>query len=228
MSAPRAVVVVPAFNEEATIEEVVRGALRHAPVVVVDDASTDATPRILAGIDGVAVVRHAHNTHIRGAVVDGMRRALEAGCDYVVTMDAGLAHDPGELPRFLGAQPADLVIGTRSLGSGRKPLHRSFLSVGGTVLANALLAGTPGDRPRWLRDCTSGFRRYSRAAALLVTGAPLRSRSYDFLLETLVLIARAGLTVREVPISYRFTTTSLRGEVVIEALRTWWRLRTRS
>jgi dolichol-phosphate mannosyltransferase len=228
MSAPRAVVVVPAFNEEQTIEAVVRGAQRHAPVVVVDDASTDATSRILAGIEGVRVVRHERNTHIRGAVVDGMRRALESGCDYVVTMDAGLAHDPEELPRFLGAESADLVIGTRPLRLGDKPLHRSFLSLGGTVLINALLVGVPGDRPRWLRDCTSGYRRYSRAAALLVTGAPLRSRSYDFLLETLVLIARAGLSVREVPITYRFTTTSLRGEVVVEALRTWWRLRSRS
>jgi dolichol-phosphate mannosyltransferase len=219
--------VIPARNEEASIEAVVRGALRHAPVCVVDDASRDRTAEIVAGIPGARLIRHARNTHIREAVLDGVRAVLADGCAHVVTMDAGLSHDPAELPHFLAAPPADLVIGTRSLRPLRgRPLHRTALSLAGSVATNALLAGAPREGPRWIRDCTSGYRRYSRRALEVLLAAPLRSRAFDFLLESLVVIARAGLTIREVPISYRFTSSSLDRAVVAEALRTWWRLRT--
>ncbi len=226
MPGPRTLVVVPAYNEEATIAEVAVRALRHADVCVVDDASTDRTPEILAGLAGVHVIRHPRNTHIAGAVLDGMRFALQRGYDHVVTLDAGLTHDPDELPRFLDAGPADLVIGARSFSQLlRKPLHRSALSVAGSVLMNAVLVDPRRDGPRWLSDCTSGYRRYSPRALELVTGATLRSRSFDFLLETLALLARARASIREVPITYRFSNSSLNRRVVGDALRTWWTLR---
>lgn len=226
MTVGRTLVVVPAFNEQETIEAVARGALRHADVCVVDDASTDRTPEILARIEGVHVIRHARNTHIAGAVLDGMRHALAQGYDYVVTMDAGLTHLPEELPRFLEAEPADLVIGTRSWSSiPNKPLHRIALSMAGTLLMNAILLDRHRDGPRLLRDCTSGYRRYSRRALTIVTQAPLRSRAFDFLLETLAVLARSKASIREVPITYRFSNSSLNRRIVIEALRSWWALR---
>lgn len=226
MAAARTLVVIPAFNEEATIGEVAARARQHADVCVVDDASTDRTPEILAGLAGVHVLRHDRNTHIAGAVLDGMRFALAHGYTHVVTMDAGLTHDPDELPRFLAAEPADLVIGVRSAAQLlRKPLHRSALSLAGTVLMNAVLADPQRDGPRWLSDCTSGYRRYSQRALTLVTETPLRSRSFDFLLETLALLARARVSIREVPITYRFSNSSLNRRVVGEAVRTWWTLR---
>lgn len=225
MGPSRPLVIVPAYNEEETIERVARGAQLHADVCVVDDASTDRTPEILASIEGVHVIRHPRNTHIAEAVLDGMRHALARGYESVVTMDAGLTHNPAELPRLLGAEPADVVIGARSWRQHwQKPLTRGAFSVVGTVLMNAILVDAKRDGPRWLSDCTSGYRRYSPRALRILTETPLRSRSFDFLLESLAVLCRAGASLREVPITYRFSNSSLDNRVVLEALRTWWSL----
>lgn len=226
MSAPRFLVVVPAYNEEATIETVVRGALEHAAVCVVDDGSRDRTPEILARLPGAHVITHRANTHLAGAVLDGLRFALRGGHDYAITMDAGLSHDPADLLVFLRCEPADLVIGARDPARTRDvPWGRRLLSRGGTFLMNAILRGAVRDGPRRLRDCTSGYRRYSRRAMEILTAAPIRSRAFDFMLESLAVLVWAGCSVREVPISYRFTRSSLDRRVVREALWTWWRLR---
>jgi dolichol-phosphate mannosyltransferase len=223
---PRFLVVVPAYNEEDNIREVVLRSQAYCDVCVVDDNSKDRTPEILASIPGVHVIRHHQNTHIAGAVLDGMRYALAAGYDYVIAMDAGLSHNPDELPLFLQAEPADLVIGTRGLRSEvNKSLYRRLLSRVGSLLMNSILAGGKRDGPAWIRDCTSGYRRYSRGAMTLLTSTPMQCRAFDFLLETLAVIVRAGLSVREVPITYVFTGSSLTNRIVLDALRTWWRLR---
>ena len=223
----RTLVVIPAYNEADTIEEVVRRSQKYADVCVVDDCSNDSTPRILASILGVHVIRHQKNTHIAGAVLDGMRYALAANYDYVVTMDAGLSHNPDELPRFLHAESADLVIGTRIRGAEtNKSLYRRALSKTGTVLMNSILVAANRDGPRWITDCTSGYRRYSHRSVEVLTTTPMQCRSFDFLLETLAVMLRAGLSVREVPITYNFTGSSLNSKVVVEALGTWWRLST--
>jgi hypothetical protein len=69
---------------------------------------------------------------------------------------------------------------------------------------------------------------YSRKAFELLTRAELRSRAFDFHIEALACVFRAGLRIEEVPITYRFTNSSLRAEIVWEALRTWANLWTRS
>jgi dolichol-phosphate mannosyltransferase len=223
MTGSRTLVVIPVYNEAASIENVVRRAMRHAPVCVVDDASTDETPAILARFEGVQVIRHEKNCNYAGAILTGMRHGLTNGYDYVVTMDAGLSHDPDELPRFLGAGEADFVIGVRDAAHGwRVPAHRKVLSVAGTLLMRLALWRL-GGRER-LHDCTSGYRRYSRAALLLLTEAPLQGRSFDFVLETAALLSWSGVSLAEVPISYRHTNSSLALRAVGNALRMWWGL----
>jgi dolichol-phosphate mannosyltransferase len=219
----RTLVVIPVHNEAATIEAVVRRAMRHAPVCVVDDASTDETPAILARLEGVHVIRHAKNCNYAGAILTGMRYGLTSGYDYVLTMDAGLSHDPDELPRFLGAGPADFVIGVRSAAhEWRVPAHRKVLSRTGTGLMRLALWRLGGRKH--LRDCTSGYRRYSRAALVLVTETPLQGRSFDFVLESAALLSWSGVSISEVPISYRHTNSSLNLRAVWKALRMWWKL----
>ncbi len=217
-------VVVPAFNEAATIVEVATRASRHADVCVVDDASTDATAALAEALPRVHVVRHAHNTHIAGALLDGFRYAREHGYDHCVTMDAGLSHDPDAIPNFLAHADSDLVLGYRARREG-VPLFRVALSQGANWLMNLSLErrfvpwGGAG-----LRDCTSGYRMYSRRAYELLLAAPLRCRAFDFHIESLTHVYRAGHSIAEVPITYRFTNSSLRRQIVIEALRTCGRL----
>jgi dolichol-phosphate mannosyltransferase len=217
-------VVVPAFNEAASIVEVATRASRHADVCIVDDASTDGTAALVESLPRVHVVRHARNTHIAGAILDGFRYARERGYDHCVTLDAGLSHDPDAIPAFQARADADLVIGRRTQRDG-VPLFRVALSQIANGLMNLSLErrfvpwGGAG-----LHDCTSGYRMYSRRAYELLLAAPLQSRAFDFHIESLAYVYRAGFSIAEVPISYRFTNSSLRRQIVVEALRTCGRL----
>lgn len=217
----RFLVVVPAYNEADSIEEVARRAARHADVCVVDDASTDGTAELVEGLERVHCIRHQRNTHIAEGILDGFRHALDAGYDFCITMDAGLSHDPDAIPDFQARSDADLVLGYRSARE-KVPGYRKAISAGANLLMNMALARRPLP---WggagLRDCTSGYRMYSRRAVELLTRVPLRSRAFDFHIEALAVVHRAGLRVVEVPITYRFSNSSLQPAIVWEALRTW-------
>jgi dolichol-phosphate mannosyltransferase len=225
--APRALAVIPAFNEAATIRELALRAARHADVCVVDDASTDGTADLLRGLDRVHVIRHERNTHIARGTLDGFRFGLERGYDFCITLDAGFSHDPDAIPVFLERSDADLVIGYRAVREG-VPAYRQLLSAAGNLLMNMALAKRPLP---WggagLRDCTSGYRMFSRRAFELLLRSRMRSRAFDFHLESLAYVYRAGLAIAEVPIAYRFSNSSLRWAVVWEALQTWGGLWTR-
>ena len=215
-------VVIPAYNEEDTIEDIVRACLKHAQVCVVDDCSTDATARILSRLqeraEGLHVVTHEQNTHIPGAVMDGMRYARQVGYEYVITMDAGFSHDPEELPLFMSDDPADIVIGTR-VKKVNTPLPRKLLSYFGNIAYNASL-DFPRSlfRKRYLRDITSGYRRYSSRAVEAILSEPVRSKSFDFLLESTAICYRKGLSISEAYISYYFSNSSLNRNVVLNCL----------
>jgi len=223
----RFLVVVPAFNEASSIEEVVRRVTSHADVCIVDDASTDGTGDRVADMPRTFVIRHEHNTHIAEAIRDGFRYAIKAGYDFCITMDAGLSHDPNALPSFMEHTDADLVIGYRSQHEN-VPWHRRALSRSASIVMNMAMARTPipGMGPG-LKDCTSGYRMYSRVAFEMLVRAPMRARTFDFHIESLAFAYRAGLRIAEVPIVYRFSNSSLRWAIVWEALRTWGTLWTR-
>lgn len=207
-------VVVPAYNEEATIAEVVTRAQRYVDVCVVDDASRDATPQILRRLQGVHVIRHDRNTHIPTAIVDGMRYARENRYKYAITMDAGLSHNPDEIPLFMNDDDSDLLMGVRAQKTDT-PFHRKALSLAGNFVYNVSL-----DFPRSLfkrryyRDISSGFRRYSDRAMSVLLSKNLESKSFDFLVESTIYIYQSRLTISEVPISYSFSNSSLSPKVV--------------
>lgn len=222
--AHRYLVVIPAYNEQETIEQVVRLSQKYADVCVVNDASTDDTPRILANIAGVHCIHHQKNTHIAGAIVDGMRYAFEAGYDFCITMDAGMSHDPNVLEAFKGKTDADMVIGYREKRV-KVPLYRKALSFGARLVFNhALRRKSSSVKRPLLKDVTSGYRMYSRRAFTLLLNSQLKSRSFDFHLEALALVYRSGMSIVEVPITYVFANSSLRWKVVGEAMQTWWRI----
>jgi dolichol-phosphate mannosyltransferase len=105
------------------------------------------------------------------------------------------------------------------------PLYRRLLSWTAARLVSAAIR-----RPRWklwqggFRDVTSGYRRYSRRAMQAVLAAPMVCRSFDFHLEALAVVSYAGLSIREVPISYVFSNSSLNMRVVVQAFTTWAKL----
>lgn len=158
MAEPREVsVVIPAFNEEAGIAEVVRGALaKHAwrEVLVVDDGSTDQTAE-RAQAAGARLIRHPYNKGNGAAVKTGLR---EATGEVVLLMDADGQHDPEDMERLVARIGVyDMVIGARS--STDQTVTRAVGNAVFRILASWLTG-------REIPDLTSGFRAAKRSTML--------------------------------------------------------------
>jgi len=107
-------IIIPAFNEQTGIGNVVLAARRFGTVVVVDDASTDATAAIAAE-HGAAVVSLVKNAGYDGALEAGVQQAKMLGCLCFITMDADGQHNPDTIPEFVNRirEGADVVVGVR-------------------------------------------------------------------------------------------------------------------
>lgn len=198
--ARRVLVVIPAFNEQATVAGVVaevRAALPEAGIVVVDDASRDAT-RAVALATGADVLTLPINLGVGGAMRAGYRYALRFGFDAVLQIDGDGQHDPADAPRLLAAlDDAELVIGARFAGTGdydvRGPRRWAMR------LLAATLSRVTGTR---LTDATSGFR-VCNARTLELFAQHYPAEYLGDTVETLVIAARAGLRVEQVPVTMR-------------------------
>ncbi|AVV80682.1 MULTISPECIES: glycosyltransferase [Leptospira] len=216
-------VVIPAYNEEETIREVVERALEYSDVLVVDDASKDQTPEILKAMirkhpKKLFTIRHEKNTHIPGGIQDGMKFAVEKKYDSVVTMDAGLSHDPSKLPEFLQTH-ADLVIGSRVTTDG-VPLYRKLISFFAAKVMNYCISPSRFDIFGYgLKDCTSGYRKYSKRAFTWIAEAKLESVAFDFHMEALWIVSKNYGTIREIGIHYVFSNSSFNRRVLKQAIR---------
>ncbi len=197
----RIVAVVPAFDEEGAIGDVVRGIKafdRAIAVVVVDDGSTDGTAAA-AEAAGATVVRLPFNLGIGATVQTGFRYALEHGYDTAVRLDGDGQHDPRELAKLLdvlSAGAADVVTGSRFVardGNYRPPLARR---IGITWFARlvSLLTGQA------VTDTTSGFQALNRK------GIALFAEDYpsDYPeVEATVLVLKHQLRLTEVQVTMR-------------------------
>ena len=194
----RVLAIVPAFNERESIAAVIRDlrAQTNVAVVVIDDGSGDGTAA-RAVEAGARVITLPFNLGIGSAVQTGYMAAQDGGYDVAVQVDGDGQHPASEIGRLIEAVQAgaDLVIGSRFLGSGdyRAPVGRRF---GIRVFARvvSLLTREP------MTDTTSGFRAAGpRAIALFAAAYP-----HDYPEVEAVLIAhQAGLRIVEVGVAMR-------------------------
>jgi len=196
---PSYLAVVPAYNEAATVERVVRDIRASAPefdVVVVDDGSTD-TSGPAAEAAGARVLRHPFNLGIGGAVQSGFVFAFDNDYDYMVQVDGDGQHDPTQLAELVRAMHAeaglDMVCGSRFLRKDMKypsPLSRRT----GIHIFAFLLSRIIGQR---VTDPTSGFRLYNRRAIALFA----RDYPHDYPeVEAVLMLHFNRLRMREVPV----------------------------
>jgi glycosyltransferase involved in cell wall biosynthesis len=108
-------IVIPAFNESATIEAVVSAVRVYGLPIVVDDGSVDNTSELAANA-GAVVVSHSQNCGYDSALNSGFKKAAELGVAIIITVDADGQHDPSLIQRFIDKMDAgaDVVIGVRS------------------------------------------------------------------------------------------------------------------
>ena len=193
------VAVVPAYNESATIEKVVRDVRTAIPgwdIVVVDDGSTDATSR-RARDAGARVLRLPFNLGIGGAVQAGFTFALEHGYERMVQVDGDGQHDPQEIVKLVETMDADdtldMVCGSRFMSSDRSypaPVSRRT----GIHIFAFILTRIVKQR---VTDPTSGFRLYNRRGIALFA----RDYPHDYPeVEAVLMLHHHRLRMCEVPV----------------------------
>ena len=195
----RHLAIVPAYNEESTVQAVVESIKQHAPqfdVLVVDDGSTDATTE-KARAAGASVARLPFNLGIGGAVQTGYRYAMANNYDYAVQIDGDGQHDPAHIARLLerihAEPPAEMVYGTRFSDENEGFQSTSLRRFGIKLFAWTLSVVT---REK-VTDPTSGFRLCDRRAiALFAENYPIDYPE----VEAILLMHRHQLRSAEVPV----------------------------
>lgn len=188
-------VLIPCYNHSATVGKVARAALAHAPVIVVDDGSTEALPEL----PGCDIVRLKQNGGKAGALRAGFQRAAELGFTHAITMDADGQHFAEDLPKFLAAaaqQPDAYLVGVRNFREAGCPTHRRRSNAISTFWYRV----ETGVR---LRDTQCGFRGYPLA---LTQQLKIRSDRYAYELEFMVRAAWVGTAIVPVPVKCTYAT----------------------
>lgn len=195
---PKLLIIIPAFNEEATISNVVASIKKHVPyadIVVVNDGSRDSTALKAAG-SGAVVLNHLYNLGIGATVQTGYKYAQSRGYDIAVQVDADGQHPADQIEQLIRPVVegrADMVVGSRFLGEGD---YRPSLARGaGMVFFSRLVSAIIKER---VTDTTSGFRAAGRECIAFFS-----NRYPDDYpeVEALVLLHKKGFSIMEVPVT---------------------------
>ncbi len=214
-------VVIPAYEAQGTIRSLVQEILALGlPVVVVDDASRDATSA-QARAAGARVVRREVNGGKGAALRDGFLEAQKSGFDWIVTLDADGQHLAREIPQFFEAcvdQKADLVLGNRMENPRRMPFERRLTN---TLMSWLLSKVTDQQIP----DSQCGFRLIRTGLFKQVT---LTCDRFEVESELVVKAAWAGARIHSIPVTsvYRRHLSFIRPiRDTVRFLRFLWRLK---
>ncbi len=224
-------IVCPMANERSTAVEFVNAVLEQCKgfksvtfFVIFDNSCKDGTIDLLKELQNklpeLKVIWTPENRCVVDAYMKGYRQALNAGCDWILEIDANFSHQPSQIPQFFDkmAEGYDCVFGSRFCKGGKfteAPLSRYFISYAGSVLTNFLL-GTK------LKDMTSGFEMFTSAALEKVLDKGIRSRGHFF--QTEIKAYCRNMRIIEVPIHYRAPSQNVNVAVVIDAFSNLFRL----
>lgn len=205
-------IIIPILNEEKTVEEIIRR-VANAPlsiekeIIVVNDGSTDSTADVLERMKekhNLILEAHIKNQGKGSSIVTGLKMATG---DFVIIQDADLEYDPKDYQKLLNpliSKQGEVVYGSRLLKENRKSSWAFYL--GGklvTAVTNILYNTKITDEP----TCYKVFKKD------LLNSLNLQSRGFEFCPEVTAKVAKRGIKILEVPISYN-PRNSLQGKKI--------------
>jgi glycosyltransferase involved in cell wall biosynthesis len=207
-------VVIPAYNEEKTITQVIHDVQQYTrQIIVVDDGSVDNTVA-LAQKEGVVVLRHIVNRGQGAAIKTGIDFALIYGADIIVTFDSDGQHIGSDIPRVI--QPildgkVDVVIGSRFLDKKSNVPFKRKIVLKLAILFTWMVNGIK------LTDAHNGLRAFSRRAAQKIN---IKQDRMAHASEIIREIGKHKLSFQEIPVTIRYTDYSMqKGQKALDSLK---------
>jgi glycosyltransferase involved in cell wall biosynthesis len=208
-------IVIPAYNEQATLEEIVHR-VENVPIakeiIIVDDCSTDRTQEIAHALEAAGRVRYFRHQRNRGKGAALRTGFAEARGEMVIVQDADLEYDPSEIPKLMApilAGKADVVFGSRFVGGESHRVLYFWHSVGNRLLTLASNVLTDLN----LTDMESCYKLFRRD---VLQGITIEEDRFGFEPEITAKVAKAGLRIYEIGISYS-------GRTYAEGKKIGWR-----
>lgn len=195
MRALNCCVIIPTYNNQQTIAQVITDVLEYASdVIVVNDGATDNTTEILKSFENrITLLSYSPNKGKGMALRTGIRYAQEKGFRYVITIDSDGQHFANDIPAFIDhveEHPDTLIVGARNLNQENMPKKNTF----GNKFSNFWFRFQTGIN---LPDTQSGFRLYPVEK---MKGALYFTTKYEFEIEVMVKAAWRGIKISSVPI----------------------------
>lgn len=230
------IVIIPMYNERENAAAIIDAvmALDHGfDVLVIDDNSPDGTAAIVREKMNqypgrVLITERAGKLGLGTAYIEGFRRALDLGYDYIFEMDADFSHNPADLERLRKAcaeEGADVAVGSRyvtGVNVVNWPMGRVLMSYYASKYVR-LVTGLP------VHDTTAGFVCYRRRVLEAFDLDAIRFKGYAFQIEMKFTAHRMGFRVVEVPIVFvnrvlgtSKMNSSIFGEAVFGVIRLKW------
>lgn len=223
----KVLVMIPAYNEEKTVGEIVKSTLALYPdfkVVVIDDGSNDRTADNAqrAGADVVSLPFHCGGAI---AIQTGYLMSVKHGFDFTVKIDADGQHKPEDIPKLLSPlfeDEADITIGSRYLSKNTD--NDSAVKIGGRFFSSTLVSVL---RKMNVTDVTSGMRAWSRRAIQTLLHAYFERKMSDdsvFWVKETLIASERGLRIKEVavevlPRKYGESKSFSRGKMLLYSVR---------
>jgi len=224
-------VILPTYNEKENIENLIDAIKSITPqfeILVIDDNSPDGTAKIVARltktIPGLHLMKRGKMGGLGTAYIDGFKFALKREIEHVITMDADFSHDPKYLQNLSKKDKKfDIVIASRYKNKKStvswSVLRFMLSTIGNTYIR--LLTGLP------IKDCTSGFKRYSVSALKCLDLEKFEATHFAFQVEIIFKLFKKGFTFVEIPFVFKGRTkgkSKISKEILLESIWIPWKL----
>jgi len=216
------IAVIPAFNEEERVADVVRNVLPHvSKVIVADDGSTDRTAEV-ARQAGAQVVSHLENCGAGAATMTGIKTARRLNPDVVITLDADGQHNPDDIPaliRPIEERHVDAVFANRFGQRNRIPMIRRIFNGLGNIVTFCVTG-------KWMADSQCGFKAFGPRA---IEQLDIRMSGFEFCTEIVREAAQHRWRIVQVPTKVLYSEYTLaKGQSFANGVKTALKILLRS